>query len=515
MPETHEVRPIPLPWYGALGLLALLARIPAFLAPAELSYDDGVYQAAIRSMREGNLPFRQVFSAQGPLFYPVVWLGDLLGFQSEHGPRVAPVLAGIVITACAAWLASKRSTTAFWIVGILVATSGSLLRTTSALTSDGIALAWAMMALCFAVAQCHTSALRRNEHVKRSLPLGQLVTLGVLTGFALGTKNLLVLPIFAIVALIVHREFGLRTVVAFGTIGLTFVLAWMAIWDFKKAYQQSIQYHLEKTAHQTFQVRWHKLVTTLWERDLPILIACAIALILFLVTQSQLQVRPRRWQLGTGLTSRGALTVPVVLLWAFLTVGVVLGESAMFANHVSFMVVPLALACCPTERMRSTIAVPVARVIHSSSARSCLGAALILVVTGVALETRSRDFMDPPEPSRAMRAVADEIQSLPPDAFGISDEPGVLALAGLRVPAFFADGSRMRLESDVPGIQLNSDLIVAEAQKDSVCIVLAWQAKIWGSLDDLGPRLATVGYSATDLGHSHVLYRKASPFCDA
>lgn len=88
-------------------MFALGVRLPAFRAPAELSYDDGVYQAAAISMRTGALPFRQVFSAQGPLFYPAVWFADLLGFRTDHAPRIAAVAAGIAITICAVACGSK------------------------------------------------------------------------------------------------------------------------------------------------------------------------------------------------------------------------------------------------------------------------------------------------------------------------------------------------------------------------------------------------------------------------
>lgn len=70
--------------------------------------------------------------------------------------------------------------------------------------------------------------------------------LGILVGAAIGTKNLLVAPTVLITAYVIFRRFGARIVVAFGSVAVAFVLVWMVIWDFRKAYQQSIQYHLEK-----------------------------------------------------------------------------------------------------------------------------------------------------------------------------------------------------------------------------------------------------------------------------
>ena len=39
-------------------------------------------------LRTGALPFRQVFSSQGPLFLPLVWLFDLLGLRTLDAPRL-------------------------------------------------------------------------------------------------------------------------------------------------------------------------------------------------------------------------------------------------------------------------------------------------------------------------------------------------------------------------------------------------------------------------------------------
>ncbi len=62
-----------------LAIGAILLRIPAFLAPTNLGYDDGGYGLAAIAMREGFDPFRDIFSSQGPLFLPLVRLADLAG----------------------------------------------------------------------------------------------------------------------------------------------------------------------------------------------------------------------------------------------------------------------------------------------------------------------------------------------------------------------------------------------------------------------------------------------------
>jgi len=75
-----------------VGAVALLVRLPAFFAPQPLGFDDGQFAMSVIAMRHGGLPFREVFSSQGPLFLPIAWLGDLLTFRTIDSPRTASVL---------------------------------------------------------------------------------------------------------------------------------------------------------------------------------------------------------------------------------------------------------------------------------------------------------------------------------------------------------------------------------------------------------------------------------------
>ena len=71
-----------------LGLVAVVLRLPAFFATRSLVFDDGVYASSALAMRNGLQPFRDVFSSQGPVFLPLVWLADLLGFRTLDAPRL-------------------------------------------------------------------------------------------------------------------------------------------------------------------------------------------------------------------------------------------------------------------------------------------------------------------------------------------------------------------------------------------------------------------------------------------
>ncbi len=64
-------------------------------------FDDGVFASSAFAMRTGALPFRDVFSAEGALFLPLVWLGDLVGLRTIDAPRVLAVASGILLTIAA------------------------------------------------------------------------------------------------------------------------------------------------------------------------------------------------------------------------------------------------------------------------------------------------------------------------------------------------------------------------------------------------------------------------------
>ena len=82
-------------WLVGLGLslLALVVRLPTFFSPRHVGFDDGVYGASVLMMREGARPYHEVFSPQGPLHYPILFVGDLLGLRTLNSPRVASVVA--------------------------------------------------------------------------------------------------------------------------------------------------------------------------------------------------------------------------------------------------------------------------------------------------------------------------------------------------------------------------------------------------------------------------------------
>src|SRR5215467_10134522 len=92
---------------GLISLVAVVVRIPLFFAGRSIVFDDGQYGVSVVDMRHGLAPYTGVFSSQGPLHYPLLYVGDLLGFRTLDAPRVTPVHAGVA-AAIGVWAIARR-----------------------------------------------------------------------------------------------------------------------------------------------------------------------------------------------------------------------------------------------------------------------------------------------------------------------------------------------------------------------------------------------------------------------
>ncbi|MGH9022921.1 MAG: hypothetical protein ACRDV9_07460, partial [Acidimicrobiia bacterium] len=342
------------PW--ALALATLLLRLGAYVSPRHLSFDDGVYGASAVAMRAGGIPFRDVFSSQGPLFLPLVYLADLLGLRNAQSPRVLSLAAGLLLV-LATWAISRRlsSRGRALVAPALVATSGTVLWVTGPLTSDGPALALGTAAVALALAH------RRSPSIVRAL------LVGVAVGATLSVKSLLLGAVVAVAVAMWrnprHLALAALTSAAFG-LALTLPFGLSEVWD------QSVTYHLQAAGDRTPVANAVKVLWTLTYRDLPLLALAGVCLVGLLVSRKlgRREVPGRtRWR---PAGDRG-----LVVAWLVATVVVLLLEHPLWRNHVSHLVPPAAI-------LLSTSAVPrrilVACLAVSAPIHSLLIARLVL-----------------------------------------------------------------------------------------------------------------------------------------
>jgi hypothetical protein len=450
-----------------LGLATVVLRLPAYLADRHLTFDDGVYGASAVAMRAGGAPFRDVFSSQGPLFLPLVWLGDVLGLRTANAPRVLAVLAGLALVA-AVYASARQITdrTGGLIAAAVTSATASVLWVTAPLASDGVAIALATVTMAL------TLAWRDDITVRRAVVLG----LGI--GATISIKALL-LPVALPVALVLLAGRRLAPIVAGAATTVAFHLVLWLPWGVGDVWDQAYGYHLEVTGQRTPGANLAKVLSTLGDRDLPVVVLALAAVAA--VALGRREAAPAH---------EARLRSPDVLLgsWLLGSIVLLLLEHPLWRPHVSQLVpavVLLAVRHRPPLRALAALAVLTLpyHLVHAWE---------ILQPSPFASET---------EQARQL------LRDLPAGALAISDDPGLVWRAGRRTPPDLVDASKLRIDS---GRTTSASVAEAAAAPD-VCGVAVRSEERWGSFDDLPGRLADAGYEvAYEDQRGRTTYIKAS-----
>src|SRR5581483_3788513 len=252
---------------ATLGLLALVVRLPALLASRALTFDEGVYGSAVLAMRDGARPFREIFSSQGPLQLPLLWVADLVGFRTLDAPRLLTVASGVVVTV-AAYAVARRVTgrRGAILAGLLVATSGSMLWVTAPLSGDGPALAFVVTAAALAF------AFRARPTTLRA------VGVGLAMGGALSIK-VLVVPAAIPVGILLLRGGRLRALAAAVGSAVAVFFAAALPWGLSNVWDQSVAFHQDATRTDSPAGNAWRLVRTLCERDVLLTVVAVAAVV--------------------------------------------------------------------------------------------------------------------------------------------------------------------------------------------------------------------------------------------
>jgi 4-amino-4-deoxy-L-arabinose transferase-like glycosyltransferase len=447
-----------------LGAVAVVLRLPALLATRSLVFDDGVFASSALAMRRGELPFREVFSSQGPVFLPLVWVADLLGFRTLDAPRLLTVASGVLIT-IAVYSCGRRVTSrghALLAAG-LVTTSGSVLWVTGPVNADGPSMALSVLAIAL--------ALRALDHVEPRL--WDAVWVGLAGGAAASIKALSVpaVVIAGLVLLLWRRRVWDAALAAGVALGVYVVTA--LPWGLARVWEQSFSYHNEARSLNSHPDAAWKVINTLWERDLAVLVALALALATFVITRFSGAPRVPH---DEG-KPRAGVVVGVLVLWAALVFGLLVWEPALFRAHVAQLVPPLAL-------------------LASLRPPPWVVLAVAAVVVAPFWAVRNHTILWPHGYRGNEAAVVARLRELPGDALVISDDPGLAWRAGHGAPGNFADPSFQRIENG----QITARSVARAAASRDVCAVVVSSPQHFGSLDGLPDRLRDEGYRPERLG---------------
>lgn len=469
MPETAGATPAPVRDAGTpgsrrvsgwrialiLGVLTIVLRLPAFLSSRHLVFDDGTYGLSVLDMRHGLAPYRGVFSAQGPLHFTLLYLGDLLGFRTIDGPRVAPMLAGIAAT-IAAWAIARRlaGSVAGVIAGVLVATSGSMIWTTGQVTGDGLASAVAVCAVWAAL------VYRDDPRLRRAL------VAGVLMGAAIAVKPL-ILPAAIPVGWWLWSR---RRVDHLGAAAGAAIAVWLLSalpWGLDRVWQQSVVYNGGAGPRYAKTAQLRKLSSTLASRDLLVVAALLLALATAVVVA--ISARRSSGEAPRPLPARRD-DVAVIAVWAVATALVLVLEPALYRNHLATIVPPLALLAAILVRTPRVLAV-----------------VLIVLIPWSAVNLR--DVLLPTGYRGASAQLMESLAQLPRNAQVISDEPGFVYRANLHTPPLLNDPSVKRIDQHL----LTTAMVARAARNPAVCAVVVWSTRFGRDLPGLPDALREAG----------------------
>jgi 4-amino-4-deoxy-L-arabinose transferase-like glycosyltransferase len=432
-----------------LAAVAIAVRLPAVLSSRHLSFDDGVYGSTAVAMRHGARPYTDVFSSQGPLHHPMLYVADLVGGRTTYAPRLLALAAGVVIT-LATYLAARAvaDRRAALVAAILATTSGSVLLVTTGISGDGPAVAFAISAVAVALSSRASPGLLRP------------VMAGLLVGAACSVK-LLAAPVAVPVGLCLLARGRPRRVVAAALAALAVPLVAAAPWGYERVWDQSVRYHQEARRYTPGEVVV-RIVTTLVERDAFVVVTVVVVLVGALLARGRWHPSDGRWFARPG-TWFGA--------WLACQVVVLLVESGMWRPHVSQLVVPLCLLAALRLPSWRTLAVA--------------------WVVAVPVWTVHVDGIVRPGGYRGGDAVlATRLRTLPDDAFVVTDEPGFAWRTGNRVPEAFVDVSVKQFDHD----RITKREVLDEARAPRACAVLVTSDERLGRWPDLPDRLADDGY---------------------
>jgi 4-amino-4-deoxy-L-arabinose transferase-like glycosyltransferase len=460
-----------------LAIVTVGLRIPALLTSRALIFDDAVYGVSAVAMRQGELPFRDMFSSLGPLHLPLVYVFDLIGLRTTNGARLLDITAGIVATLAVYFIGRRLATRpAACLAAAIVTASGSVLWVTAPINGDGTAMAFSLLAFLAALRYRDSPSTRRA------------VLIGLAVGAGLATKAI-IWPVGVPIAI------GFATAVAFAVL--------VALpWGLHNVWAQSFTYHQDAPRVGTYGGNASKVVSTLANRDVLLLVVLAVTLLTFV----GVLIARRRHGVLVGVGD-GATGIPpasdnrlgrwqpreqsavLLVAWTVPLVAFLVYEPGLFRAHVAHVVPPLALlvAVYAAETVVWRVAV--------------VAAVLCAPISFV----RNESILTPTAYSGSDAIAVRDLRALPAGAKVISDDPSYPWRAGRNIPVLYVDTSYQRIEAHM----ITTNGIVHDAAARDVCAVLVWGNSHFATLPTLSARLEAEGYLARPIDHRGVLYSKS------
>lgn len=323
--------------YLIIGAIAFIVRVPVLFKNYPLGFDDGLYSMSARHVADGAIPFRQVFSSQGAYFLPIISLPSHFT-DLYYAPRIIPILAGIV-AAILVFQISKNYIPQSWslFAAIIVATSGSLIRTTGPVTSDGLLICVSLFVVLFAV------------WVRDRPSVFNIVLLGLSIGVGLGVKNLFMAPALLYTIAMTWRICLKKKIIIASIASLVFIIP-IVIYGVSDVYVETILYHLEKNTKRDISGNLDKILHTFRLFDVPLILLMIVSLSIAVYVLSKsifTQSFSQLTKAALSFINPNSSPVSVFIVYYFVPVWILVCiQSPMFRNHIASLVAPSVIVCC-------------------------------------------------------------------------------------------------------------------------------------------------------------------------
>ena len=345
-----------------------------------------------------------------------------------------------------------------------------MLWVTGPVNADGASLALSVLAVALAL-----RTLGRGPTARDALWVGLAV--GAATSIkALSVPAIVVAGVVLLLTGSGSRWRRLRAPVIAAVVAVAVYVVTALPWGISRVWDQSFSYHNDARRLNSRPGAAWKVIDTLWDRDLLVLVALGLALGMYVVTR----VTGRRVQAEAG-TPRpdvsAGIVVAVLVGWALGVFALLVWEPALFRAHVAHLVPPLALLACLCPPPWAVLAVGLAV------------AAPFWVVD-------NRPILWPHAYSASQRELVDRLRALPDGSLVISDDPGYAWRAGKAPPGEFADPSFQRVERG----DITEASLARAAASPEVCGVVVTSSRHFGTFPTLGGKLEAEGYRVDAIG---------------
>ena len=208
-----------------------------------------------------------------------------------------------------------------------------MLWVTGPINADGPTLALSVLAVAF--------ALRYRHHPR----LADAVYVGLIAGAAMSVKAIAgpAVLVAGLVVLVSHRR--VLDAVAAAAVGAAVLFVTALPWGIDRVWEQAFRYHTDAAdARTACSAPLGKVLHTLWQRDLAVLVALALAGVFLLLARrhdgARGHPRDRTTDHAVARPNHSAL---MLIGWVALVLVLLVVEPALWRAHVAHLVVPLAL----------------------------------------------------------------------------------------------------------------------------------------------------------------------------